>query len=194
MKAELQLLLEAEEEAGSPIGAYLRPGLSAPAIRARFADIGLVAPDELVELYAWRDGTDQKAWQAAGHEWVLELLPHARFSPVDAAISDYRELRAAWQQTPQFKAYLAGDDPGYGYWRSEWFPVLESDRWRHAVDCSKPGESPVWHVYLEPSPPTGVKYVSLTDLVQTVTDLFKSRACSWDSSEDGLRDSLDFDP
>jgi hypothetical protein len=187
MKAELDQLLEAEEAAGSPIRRYLRPGLPESEVVGRLAAIGLAAPADLAALYGWRDGTDQEAWEEDGHGFILEFFPYARFSPLDTAIADYLDIKEAWQQTPQYQAYLDGEDPGYGYWLSEWFPVFESEHSRHAINLTVGVSSPVWHVYFEPSPPTRVYHDELRSLVEDLTRFFNDGSCYWDGEEDGLK-------
>ena len=192
MQTVLEELLLAEEASGSPIRRYLRPALSSAEIRDRLLGIGLAAPDELVELYAWHDGTDQSAWLADSHHNNLCLLPFARFVPLDQAVSDYLELKRTWQDTDWYEDYLAGNDPGWGYWRTEWFPVFQSDKWRHAVDCLAPDSNPVWHVYFEPFPKTEPVHASLSELVQVLAGHFKRGDCFWSADRQQLTDTLDY--
>jgi cell wall assembly regulator SMI1 len=185
-------LIDVEEASGSPIRRFLRPGIPEESVRDRLEAIGLTAPAELVELYVWHDGTDQGAWLGDGHQNNLCLLPFARFTPLAESISDYLELKSNWQKTPWYEDYLAGNDPGWGYWRTEWFPVFQSDKWRHAVDCLRTDTNPVWHVYFEPFPKTEPSHASLSDLAEILTGLFRSGRCTWSSDRQQVIDTLDY--
>ena len=54
-------------ERGVDVDSHLKPGLSREEILARTAPLGLEPPDDLVELYAWRNGQDEEA----------DMSPHA---------------------------------------------------------------------------------------------------------------------
>jgi hypothetical protein len=193
MQSLLDRLVDAEEASGSPIRRYLRPGRPEGEIQARFDAVGLRAPTELLALYGWRDGTDQAAWLADVHRNNLCLFPFARFTPLDEAISDYIELKSIWQSTPWYENYIAGNDPGWGYWRSEWFPVFQSDKSRHVVDCLLVDVGPVWHVYFEPFPRTEPRHPSLSELTRELTELIEKGDCFWSAERQHLTDNLDYD-
>jgi hypothetical protein len=188
----LEQLIVVEETAGSPIRRYLRPGLPHSVVQDRLEAVGLKAPAELVELYAWHDGTDQAAWLDDGNGNNLCLLPFARFTPLAESISDYLELKSTWQKTPWYEEYLSGNDPGWGYWRTEWFPVFQSDKWRHAVDCLAIDASPVWHVYFEPFPKTEPRHASLSELVEVLAGHFRNGDCTWSSARQQVTDTFDY--
>jgi hypothetical protein len=193
LTVHLEELLEAQEASGSPLRRYLRPGLDEAEVRDRLRAIGLEAPAELIELYGWHDGADQEAWEADGSQLILDFMPYAAFNPLSKASADYVDLKDAWQATPLYGQYLAGSDPGFGYWRTEWFPVFESDRWRHAIDCHAAREAPVWHVYFEPSPPTRVRHSSLAALVDELIDGYRKGVCYWDQKAGFYQSDLDYD-
>lgn len=193
MQAVLEQLIDAEEASGSPIRRFLRPGIPEQLVRDRLEAIGLQAPAELVDLFAWHDGTDQRAWVDDGHESILELFPYADFVPLEAAISDYLDLKSSWQTTPWYEDYAAGHDPGWGYWRTEWFPVFWSEKSRHAVDCLVATKSPVWHVYFEPFPKTEPRHPSLSALVTDLVANFSRRECYWSSERQQLTQTLDYE-
>jgi hypothetical protein len=193
MRASLELLLLAQEAGAAPLRRYLREPLPAGEVEDRLSAIGLAAPSDLIQLYGWHDGIDQSAWEADGNELVLDFFPHATFKPLEGAVADYLELKHAWQQTPMYESYLAGSDSGFGYWRSEWFPVFESDRWRHAMDCSEGDHPPIWHVYFEPSPPTAVCHNSLKEFLTDLIEVFGTRSCYWDQRAGYFKSELDYD-
>ncbi len=193
MHKYLENLIEAEEAAGSPIRRHLRPGLPESIVRDRLQTIGLQAPVELIELYGWRDGVDQAAWHADGHQNDLCLFPSTQFTPLDDSISDYLDLKSNWQRGPWYEEYQAGRDPGWGYWRTEWFPVFWSEKSRHAVDCGVSGANPVWHVYFEPFPKTEPRHTSLTALAQDLADHFRRGDCTWSAERQKAISTLDYD-
>lgn len=193
MAPGLDQLIDAEEASGSPVRRYLRPGIPESVVRGRLSAIGLRAPAELVELYAWHDGLDQQAWIDHGHHSNLELFPYSDFPPIDRAISDYLELKSTWQDTPWYGEYLAGTDPGWGYWRTEWFPLFWADKSRHAIDCSDGCRAPIWHVYFEPFPKTEPKHSSLSEMATDLAGYFKRGECSWSNDRQQVTQRLDFE-
>jgi hypothetical protein len=62
----IEALLEEHRRIGSPMPDFLRPGIDPQIVRDTLADLGMVATDELVELFAWHDGTDADAYRASG--------------------------------------------------------------------------------------------------------------------------------
>jgi cell wall assembly regulator SMI1 len=197
MHTSLQLLLEqlllAQEASGAPLRRYLRPGAPESEVRVRLESLGLTAPADLVALYGWHDGIDQSAWEADGSDLILDFFPYATFKPLGRAVADYVELKDAWQKTPMYERYLAGSDPGFGYWRSEWFPLFESDRWRHAIDCAGHVHPPIWHVYFEPAPPTAVCHDSLEEFLTELIKAFEAGACYWDQRAGYFQSKVDYD-
>jgi hypothetical protein len=188
---ELELFLLAHDASGSPLRRYLRPGIPESDVRARLESLGLTAPADLVELYSWHDGTDLERWLADGHETYLYFIPYAWFPSLELAVTDYMGLKTTWQGTPMYMEYLRGNDPGFGYWRNDWFPILESDKSWHAMECSMAGSSRIWHVFFEPSPPTEAPHSSLAEMVDWFGSLLRGGACHWDSERALLVSDLD---
>jgi hypothetical protein len=185
IKEAAERLVSAHAKAGSPLRDYLKPGLMRSEVEERFGAIGLVEPSELVDLYAWHNGIDEERWSADGHRSFLCPLPFERWCSLDKAITDYKRLKNAWQDTRMFADYLAGHDPGFGYWQTQWFPLFISDESCHAIDCGGLHTGRVWHFFFE-SGQYREGHASLIELLGDCTQAFDDGICWWDQARDEL--------
>jgi hypothetical protein len=171
MQRVLEQLLDAEEASGSPVRQYLRPGLPLSVVRDRLEAIGLRAPAELLDLYAYCDGIDQSAWRHASHgNTILDLLPHFELASLDESIVDYVDLKETSESM---------DAAGWGNWQPDFFPVLRAEKWRYAIACNGGAHGPMWAVYTEPWPPTVRRYDSLSALIAAATARFARGNYAW---------------
>jgi hypothetical protein len=109
----LERLSGALHRAGSPIRSSLRPGLADADVRAALRRLDLVAPYQLVDLYAWADGLGGRPAAGPHLVWL------AHFPPLAESVAAYRLDRAADSGAPR-----------------EWFPVLVApDGGRLSVQC-----------------------------------------------------------
>lgn len=106
-----EALVAAHDEMGSPLRAALRPGLDPAWVEAELiARVGRSHPD-LVELYAWHDGTDP-----IPGNWDAELLPYGCLFP---PFSWAAEVQSHGLEEVEY----AGEDRPW--WRASWWPALK---------------------------------------------------------------------
>ena len=86
----LERLMAEHRRVGSPFPDYLLPGLDPATIRAQIATIGLEAPDEAVELFAWHNGVDHDRYISDGAGIGYgRLFDDVFFGTLDEAIAYY---------------------------------------------------------------------------------------------------------
>lgn len=97
-------------ERGYAVDRHLQPGLPRDAFLRRTHSLGLALPDDLVELYAWRNGQDSDA------EMSLDAMAFRdqKFVDVDGALHEYPLIQEHY--TPQ------EDMIPYGFELAETFP------------------------------------------------------------------------
>lgn len=130
--------------------AHLRPGVSADEVRGTLGAVGLPSPPELVELYAWRDGTAESE-AVLGEIW---FVPGFYLLSLEAALEHYR-----------IQSALGGWDVG-------WWPVLaNSGGDYHVLDLGSGPVPPVrrFGVHEGERP---IMYRSLGALLATVAEAF----------------------
>ena len=81
----------------------LRPGASSESVRATLAHRGMQAPEELVELYSWHDGTETTPELRGSLLW---FTPPYFFASLATSAQMYDELMAA-----------------PGRWDASWWPI-----------------------------------------------------------------------
>lgn len=82
----LEELRQAYLERGRDVDRQLRPGLGRDEILSRTRDLALTLPDDLVEMYEWRNGQDEEAEMSQD----AMLFRDHRFVDVDGALREYR--------------------------------------------------------------------------------------------------------
>jgi hypothetical protein len=143
----LDRLAASLQRAGSPIRAALQPGRPDDDVRQALRGLDLVAPYQVVDLYAWADGTG-----VGGGAWDgPELFPATRFPSLAQAAADYRAARS-WH------------GPGPALPR-EWFPVFVATAGGQVcVQCGLgAGRGTVWWVPPGPGPDAVPLFDSLAD-------------------------------
>jgi hypothetical protein len=175
----LDRLMGEHRRIGSPVADFLLPGLHPAAIRARIATIGLEAPDEAVELFAWHNGTDNERYLSTGSGIGYgRLFDDVFFGTLDEAIAYYGECL----QIDRGVAMMYEDaEPT---WRLSWFPPFSGGLPTYGIEAD-PGShdrgmvfEPWWHPPIDD--PTRPRFRSLTHLVQSVVRRFEADGYWWD--------------
>ncbi len=107
----------------------LRPGIHEDATREALAREGLPAPAEILDWYAWHDGTDDRGASALPSRWQLLALDealHQRRRLIQAGHRDAASLVAGEMSAEWY-------DPSH-YWRPSWLPILLADMTYAAAD------------------------------------------------------------
>lgn len=90
----LEKLVHVLEKKGIPMRQRLQPGLTKADVQAALAPLGLTPPEELYELYEWRDGVAD--WDTPSPM----LFGETHFLPLKDAIAEYQD----------FRQYFVGED------------------------------------------------------------------------------------
>lgn len=92
---------------GTPAAQALRPGLSAGEVTSQLAQIGLTAPQDLLTLYGWHNGSAARE----GPFGPAEFVPKWSFGSVQDMVALYKD-DVAWLLEE------------IGHQGLEWFPIL----------------------------------------------------------------------
>jgi hypothetical protein len=134
----------------------LRPGLPAAQTRADLRERGLVPSDEVVDLYAWHDGTDAPAGTLLDD---MHLFPGFYFSSLEEALANYDAFR---------------DDRR---WNPDWLPVFANGGGDFlAVTCSARPENrgQVIHFRIDESQQP-VEFPSVSRMLETVAAAYREQ-------------------
>jgi len=113
----LDRIVDIFEHRGVSMRQHLRPGLSRAEVQSVLSPLGLIAPEELYELYEWHDGVDDL------YEPGLLLGEH-QFLPLKEAAKEY----------PEVVKYYNYDDPS-SLDLTKWFPFASFDGSYFGVYC-----------------------------------------------------------
>lgn len=128
LRDSLDALVAELRRLGSDIGAYLQPGLPPEAIQGAVSAAGARPHEDVVTLFAWRNGTDIERLAADG-KIDLSLTPSRRdFYPLDRTIDEFRlridsARRAAARPMRGSDGEFHAQDPDT-IWSPAWFPIL----------------------------------------------------------------------
>jgi hypothetical protein len=181
----LEALVAEHDRIGSPLRDELRPGIPRSDIEAAVRGIGLAPPGELIDLFAWHDLEAVRA-DVGRVDWFWP----AGVYRLREAVEGYQRFVADGGVT----AADAGDSLGpeqpptatfTGFWRTDWFPVLDGSPEKYAIEClggggSMPGA--VWRVNWHPDSNFQTVRVAanLTEFIDRVVDFFRAGAYRWD--------------
>ena len=151
-------------------------------VRQRISrSVGIEAAPEVVELFAWHDGIDDRAWtQDRVGTGFARVFGDAHFAPLDDAIREYRQRIEGDVVTARY----ASPGAAVTTWRRSWFPVFCQGWETYAVECD-PERSDHRQVY-DPAwePPVGdypaARFRDLLHLVEMVIRRFESDGYWWD--------------
>ena len=184
----LEALVEEHHRIGSPLRARLGPGVSRERIETAVRALGLSPPDELVDLFAWGEVTDDRA-DAARATWFWPAYPLR----LDEAVTSYRQAMQIGGVTPdELERHFATAGPGStftGFWRSDWLPILYGGPEEYAVECAighgSPEGSAVWRTNWHPDAQfqTAQMAPTLTAFVDRIVELFRAGAYEWSAEE-----------
>ena len=164
---------------GSPVPDFLQPGLEPSAIRARIATLGLDAPDEAVELFAWHDGVDNDRYLSSGSGiGYARLFDDVFFGTLDEAVAYYGECL---QIDRNVASMYEEAEPT---WRLSWFPPFSAGLPTYGIesDAASPARGMVFEPWYDPpvEDPIRPRFRSLTHLVQSVARRFEADGYWWD--------------
>lgn len=106
---------------GSPLCAYLQPGLSPQEIHREAEQRDAVLHPDVVTLFGWHDGFDVARWN--DDEVNLALLPGFEFRPLNDALDQFELSRSIGGDLAQKWGGLDQDD----VWAATWCPIASLD-------------------------------------------------------------------
>ncbi len=180
-----QLVVE-HDRIGSPLRSRLGPGVPRSKVEAALGGLGLSAPGELVELFAWHEIRDDPG-DRSRIEWFWPAAPLR----LDEAVRTYREVIQVGEGAltrAAFDELVRSFDPRdsfNGFWRDDWFPILYASPEEYAIECGPDAggaaEAAVWRVTWHPDAgfPTMQLAPSLTAFVTRVVELFRLGGYVW---------------
>jgi hypothetical protein len=177
-----QLMLE-HRRIGSPVPDFLIPGPQPAAIRARVARLGLEAPDEAVELFAWHNGTDNDRYLAAkAGIGYGRLFEDVLFGTLEEAADYYEECLSIDRTVAETEG-----DSYEPTWHPSWFPPFSGGLPTYGIECDP--DSPVRGLVFEPwwHPPNEdnvrPRFRSFTHLVESLVRRFEADGYWWDPTD-----------
>jgi len=186
----LERLMVEHRRIGSPLPDFLLPGLDPAAIRARIATLGMNAPDEAVDLFAWHDGTDDERYLSTGAGiGYARLFDDVFFGTLDEAIEYYGDCLQIDRNVMEMY------EEAERTWRLSWFPPFSGGRPTYGIECEAESAvhgmlfQPEWHPPIEE--PIRPRFRSLTHLVQSVVRRFEADGYWWDGKVGFLMDRHD---
>ena len=181
-----RLMLE-HRRIGSPVPDFLLPGLDPAAIRARIVTLGLEAPDEAVELFAWHDGVDNDRYLSTGAGiGYARLFDDVFFGTLEEAIEYYGECL---QIDRNVGSVYEDAEPT---WRLSWFPPFSGGLPTYGIECrcgiarSRHGLRAVVSPAGRGTDPAAIS--KPTHLVQSVVRRFEADGYWWDGKVGFLMD------
>jgi hypothetical protein len=179
----LETLVAEHDRIGSTLRSRLGPGVAAATVQSTLRELGLVATDELVELFGWHEIVDAPEDQAR-IEWCWSAAPFR----LEEAARDYRSSMEIGGLTKAEVEELARDmhpaSSFTGFWRADWLPILYGSPETYAIECGpEAGRGPgaVWRVNWHPDSgfPTMQVAESLTAFVDRIVELFRLGGYEW---------------
>jgi cell wall assembly regulator SMI1 len=166
MIASLEQILLWHQTNQTELAPALNPGKARSAILEEFADLPCQPTEELIQLWAWHNGTRAVA---------TPFIWYHDFLSVEQAISEYKWLT---------KYPLVG-------WQENWIPIFDFEGEWYFVECSEEirQASPVGFYFLEDTE-TVYAYTNLTRMLETSVVWFNQNAVTWDNEQQGMTDNL----
>lgn len=144
----------------------LLPGLTEPEIEQATTDLPFYMPDDLCELYQWRNGN------AMSVDYGASFLPAYVLNPLEVAVKRY-------QQEVNFQ--------GWEMWDQRWLPLFQYECDYFFAEVGKPVQSPSKiREFFREDPSYNLVYHSLTSMMQTIAECYETGAY-WIESKDRSR-------
>lgn len=178
-----ELLEQCEKEfisAGVPLDRWLAPGIGAEEVNQKLAEVGLIAPDELLVWFGWHNGLTTPT----PGEIAERALPNFVPASIDLTIRRYKDL------VLNFEPPYMNDIPlkYFTFGAGEGWLRIEDDSRGCAVDCSgkyPPSDAPriryASEQFYETGAETLFRAVSLCTRVTWMLDSFHSGAFNWNA-------------
>ncbi|MEG3928594.1 HEAT repeat domain-containing protein [Microcoleus sp. T3_D1] len=174
----LNRILEYLEKHKPKAVSLLQPGLSDSEIEELVKDLPAQFPEELYELYKWKNGSAYDAWNVSGDSPELEHVAYIfnkfSFYPLEVAIGNYR---------PKLIDYRRWKDIHSSSWLEIFFCYIGEVGGFVFVDDSQE-TSQIIFAYHKDTEDITQKYTSLTSMMTTIAECYETGAYSVTKHED----------
>ena len=165
LKQSLARILGIWQEDRKDLIPHLQPGLSAEEIQKQISEFSLQLPEEVYELYRWRNGVNHSNEFGANSDFLtngLSFLSLEEALQTYQRIDDYRQLVIAIDKNAC----------------RSWFPLFGSDGSYLIVfgDVAPQEASPVFDLYIKGGSPISLRYQNLTELMSIVAECYETGA------------------
>lgn len=162
----LEQILSWLERNNSSFASALQPGLTYSEIQDRVEYLPFDLPEEVYELYQWRNGTRN------GKERSSSFFPAFTFNSLEQSLDHYDELMRFANELGEGN-WL---DPST-IWHPNWFPIFSFEGQGHYyfVICSEKTKktSPILNFSIEDSE-SYTDYTSLTNMMLTIVECYET--------------------
>jgi hypothetical protein len=176
LERAIDALLIEHDRAGSPLRAFLRPGVEPARLASVLgAAVGTAAP-LLASWYGRFDGIDQAAYEATrGKRVALGLFPLGFPLTLVDASETFSDLREQAERLGEWTQRQSDD-----YWKRSWWPIITAEPATIAVDAGGSVDRIEWDP--ERGPVVDTLCPSLGAFLTAIADGFRSGTYVW--SED----------
>ncbi|MGP1383044.1 MAG: SMI1/KNR4 family protein [Thainema sp.] len=168
LKQSLARILNIWQEDREDLIPHLQPGLSTEEIQEQISKFSLQLPEEVYELYRWRNGVNQlKAFGA-----------NTDFLPGGLIFLSLEEALQAYQHIDEYRQLVISIDEKDENACRPWFPLFGSDGSYLVVfgDVAPQETSPIFDLYIEGGSPISLKYQNLTELMSITAECYETGA------------------
>ena len=165
MKENFQIIEHYLKKLNRPTANRLNPGIDSSKYEEKFKELGITVPDELLELYRWRNGTTIRLGEQIED---FHFFPGFYFVPLEEALQKLENFRSDER------------------WRSFWLPVFANDGGDfYVVECiDKPIEKSFQVVcFLLGEEVHDVEYSSIQSMIGTIARCYVEGAYYVDETE-----------
>ena len=166
MIVSLEQILMWHQTNQTEIPAALNSGKNRADILEEFADLPCLPTEELLQLWAWHNGTDKV---------FSPFIWYHNFLSVEDALSEYKWLN----NNPLLD------------WSENWIPIFEFEGEWYFVECYEAIKlaSPVGYFFLE-NTEAYYTYLSLSRMLETSAVYFEQNAVIWDKEQEGMVEEI----
>lgn len=168
LRQSLARILDIWQEDREDLIPHLQPGLSTEEIQKQISKFSLQLPEEVYELYQWRNGVNHS--NAFGS--------NTDFLPNELSFLSLEEALQAYQRINDYRQLVISIDEKDKNACRPWFPLFGSDGSYLVVfgDVAPQETSPIFDLYIEKSSLISLKYQNLTELMSITAECYETGA------------------
>lgn len=152
------------------VASLLKPGLKFEEIQSKIRNLPFRLPEEVYELYQWRNGIDSTNISRINLHLDSSFIPHFDFIPLEQAIEDSKEIEEFRHE------YTSLEDKNC---HKPWFPIFGSDDLEYFLvfgDSDNNKYSSIMQCHLGGGSLPKLKYPNLTTFMLIVAECYETNA------------------